>query len=92
MKRELAAFLGELAAVMPLVMIIDDMNWADPSTVELVSYLCRKPELKRLLMVCAYRPTEMSLAGHPFIQVKQELVRQRLCHENSFASPKTARR
>jgi tetratricopeptide (TPR) repeat protein len=84
MKRELAAFVGELTIIMPLMMVIDDMQWADASTVELISYLCRKPGLNRLLIICAYRPTEMSLAGHPFIPVKQELMKQRICREISM--------
>jgi tetratricopeptide (TPR) repeat protein len=83
MKRELTAFLGDLAEITPLLLVIDDMHWADASTVELISYLCRKPELKRLLIMCAYRPTEMSLARHPFIQVKQELVKEHLCRDIS---------
>jgi hypothetical protein len=84
MKRELTAFLGELTAITPLMMVIDDMHWADASTVELIAYLCRKSELTRLLIICAYRSTEMSLASHPFIPVKQELMKQRICREISL--------
>jgi AAA ATPase domain len=84
MKRELAAFVSELTAAMPLMMVIDDLQWADASTVELIAYLCRKPELQSLLIICAYRPTEMSLARHPFIPVKQEVMKQRICREISM--------
>ena len=83
MKRELAAFLGELTTVTPVLLVVDDMHWADASTAELIAYLCRKPELKRLLILCAYRPTEMSLASHPFIPLKQALAKERLCRDIS---------
>jgi len=85
MKRELAAFLSDLTEVMPLMLLIDDMHWADASTAELIAYLCRKPELKRLLIICAYRPTEMSLASHPFMPLKQELAKERLCRDISLS-------
>jgi tetratricopeptide (TPR) repeat protein len=81
MRRELAAFLGELTKLTPVLLIIDDMHWADASTAELVAYLCRKPELQRLLIICAYRPAEMSLARHPFLPLKQELAKEHLCRD-----------
>ncbi|MCP5118816.1 MAG: ATP-binding protein, partial [bacterium] len=76
MKRELAAYLAELTRNVPLALFIDDLQWADASTVELLAYLCGKEDVARLLIVVAYRPTEMSLARHPFVAVKQELVKQ----------------
>jgi hypothetical protein len=42
MKREFAGFLTELAADAPLALIIDDLDWADPSTIELLAYLDRE--------------------------------------------------
>ena len=39
--------------------------------------------MQRLLIICAYRPAEMSLARHPFLPVKQELAKEHLCREIS---------
>ncbi|GID32014.1 ATP-binding protein [Paractinoplanes brasiliensis] len=40
----------------PLVLIIEDLHWADPSTLDLVRHLAQcRPEQRRLLLVCSYR-------------------------------------
>ena len=66
MRRELAFFLAELSCDAPLALIIDDVHWADTSTVELLAYLARREDLNGVVFLLAYRPTEMSLASHPF--------------------------
>jgi tetratricopeptide (TPR) repeat protein len=81
MKRELASFLAEISSDAPLALIIDDLHWADTSTIELLAYLAKREGLDGVVFFLAYRPTEMSLAGHPFIQIRQELVKRRVCRE-----------
>ena len=81
MKRELASFLAELSSDAPLAIIIDDVHWADTSTIELLAYLARREGLDGVVFLLAYRPTEMSLAGHPFVPIRQELVKRRVCRE-----------
>jgi len=81
MKRELAAFLQEVSRIQPLILFIDDLHWADASTTELLAYLSQRLAALRILVVMAYRPSEMILAQHPFIGVRQELQRQGLCRE-----------
>ena len=81
MKRELAAFVAHITAVSPLVVAIDDFHWADASTVEVLAYLLSKPDLGRLLLVCAHRQTEMTLSAHPFISVRHELMKRRILVE-----------
>jgi DNA-binding winged helix-turn-helix (wHTH) protein/tetratricopeptide (TPR) repeat protein len=81
MKRELAGFLQEVARIQPLVLFLDDLHWADASTTELLAYLSQRLAAFPILAVMAYRPSEMILAQHPFIHVKQELQKQSLCRE-----------
>jgi DNA-binding winged helix-turn-helix (wHTH) protein/tetratricopeptide (TPR) repeat protein len=81
MKRELAAFFEEIARVQPLVLFLDDLHWADASTADLLAYLSQRLAAVRLLIIVAYRPSEMILARHPFITVRQELQRRNLCRE-----------
>jgi tetratricopeptide (TPR) repeat protein len=81
LKRELFNFVAQLTAVKPLVIAIDDLHWADASTIEALAYLLTRPELKRVLIVCAYRQTEMALSAHPFVAIRHELVKRRTCLE-----------
>ena len=81
LKRELAAFFGELSNAVPVVLFLDDLHWADASTVEMLAYLARKMATARLLTIAAYRPSDMKITGHPFIALQQELQRQNLCRE-----------
>ncbi|MEO3857071.1 LuxR C-terminal-related transcriptional regulator [Acrocarpospora sp. B8E8] len=47
---------AQLAAAAPAVLILDDLHWADPGSIELLAYLLRRPlPSERVLLVCAYR-------------------------------------
>jgi tetratricopeptide (TPR) repeat protein len=81
LKRELFTFVKHITTVLPLVIAIDDLHWADTSTIELLAYLLTRHELSRLLIICAYRQTDMALSAHPFVSVRQELSRRRICVE-----------
>jgi predicted ATPase/predicted Ser/Thr protein kinase len=84
MKRELSAFLQEVSRVRPLILFFDDLHWADASTIDLLSYLGTKFDSMRLLMMVTYRPTELLLAKHPFLQVKLDLQARGACREMSL--------
>jgi predicted ATPase len=56
LKRELAAFFLEVARLQPLVLFLDDLHWADASTVDLLAYISSKCAAMRLLLVLSYRP------------------------------------
>jgi predicted ATPase len=81
MKRELANFLQEVARRCPLVLFFDDLHWADVSTIDLLSFLASKLDAMNLLVVVAYRPSDMLLAKHPFLQIKPDLQARGQCHE-----------
>jgi len=46
----------------PLVIFVDDLQWADNSSVELLKYLLEEPEIKYLFCIAAYRDNEISSA------------------------------
>jgi predicted ATPase len=81
MKRELSALLGELSRWQPQILFFDDLHWADVSTIDLLSYLGGKLAGMRVLIVLTYRPTDMQLARHPFLQLKPELQARGVCRE-----------
>jgi len=81
MKRELGAFLQEVSRTRPLIFFFDDLQWADVSTIELLTYLAGKFEAMHVLIVVAYRQSEMLLANHPFLSLKLDLQGRNLCRE-----------
>lgn len=81
MKREISTLLQKITALRPLVLFIDDMHWADASTVDLLAYLATKFEGLRLLVIASYRQSDLLLSKHPFLQVKQDLQSRGLCRE-----------
>jgi adenylate cyclase len=81
LKRELLAFLEEVSRLRPLVLFLDDVHWADASTVDLLAYLGARCTGLRLLVLLTYRPTELLLDQHPFVPVQLELQRQGACRE-----------
>ncbi|MGH9842779.1 MAG: protein kinase domain-containing protein [Blastocatellia bacterium] len=84
MKRELGALLEDLSRWQPQILFFDDLHWADVSTIDLLSYLAGKLATMRVLIILTYRPSDMQLARHPFLQLKPELQARGLCREVSL--------
>ncbi|MFI6516809.1 AAA family ATPase [Spirillospora sp. NPDC050679] len=63
--RTVRHLLEELAAPSGLVLILDDLHWADDATIELLDHLVRHPPRARVLIAVAYRPAQAAarLAG-----------------------------
>jgi predicted ATPase len=80
-KRELGLFLHEMSRRRPLVVFLDDVHWADPSSVDLLAYLGDGCAGWRLLLVLTYRPSDLLLSRHPFGPVQLELQGKGVCRE-----------
>jgi predicted ATPase len=78
---EIAEALEGLAGVRPLVLWLEDLHWSDASTLELLSFLARRQEPARLLVIGTYRPVEILGTGHPLSAMKQELQLHNYCEE-----------
>jgi len=81
MLREMAEAVEALTAESPMVLVLEDLHWSDYSTLDLISYLARRREPVRLMVIGTYRPVEVILNEHPLKGVKQELQAHRLCKE-----------
>lgn len=60
-----ATFLGRATQRAPIVLVLDDLHWADESSLRLLAFLVRRLPTARLLVVGTYRDTEFgdSAAG-----------------------------
>src|SRR4030095_7107942 len=81
MLREMAETIEAITNETPLLLALEDLHWSDFSTLDLVSYLARRPNPARLMLVGTYRPVEVILSEHPLKGVKQELQLHKLCDE-----------
>ena len=72
-----SALLDELADRAPLLLVLDDLHWADRATLHLLRHLVRAPRPVPLLIVGAYREAEVD-AGHPLTGLLADLRRDRL--------------
>jgi DNA-binding winged helix-turn-helix (wHTH) protein/predicted ATPase len=75
MLRELAEALEAFASDTPLLLMVEDIHWADVSTLGWLAYLARRTDPVRLFVVCTYRPLEVAAAPHPLSSLKTELER-----------------
>ena len=69
-----------LAAGQPLLLFIDDIQWADPDTVEWLHYLLRHNPSARILIMAAVRTGALSANG-PLLSLILELRRSGLLTE-----------
>ena len=81
MLREAAEALEAVAAERPLVLVLEDLHWADPSTVDLLAWLARRTTPARLLVVGTYRPADALAGGAPIGEVGAELRLRGLASE-----------
>jgi DNA-binding winged helix-turn-helix (wHTH) protein len=58
MLREMVEALEALAGEMPLLLVLEDVHWSDPSTLDLLLWIGQRSEAARLLIVATYRPVE----------------------------------
>lgn len=71
-----AALFARLSADRPLVLVLEDLHWADRSTRDLIGFLVRSARLPRVLILGTYRSDELH-RGHPLRPFLAELDRVR---------------
>src|SRR5262249_11974600 len=77
MLRELAEAIEALTTDQPLILVVEDLHWSDPSTVALVSMLAQRPEPARFLLLGTFRDTETEAAPVP----RRAAVREPRAHD-----------
>ncbi len=66
--------LTELAAVAPVLLVFEDLHWADASTRDLVTFLSRMLHRERVALIGTYRTDDLH-RRHPLRPVVAELIR-----------------
>lgn len=81
----ISRFFYLLSRQRPLVLVLDDLQWASPTTLQLFHYLARGARGARILLVGTYRPEDIlpgaSGGRHPLREVLQRMGREHLHEE-----------
>ena len=70
-------FLKNASKAQPIVIVVDDLHWADKSSLLLLQFIARETRSSRLLIVGTYRDIEVG-RQHPLSQTLAELNREQL--------------
>ena len=73
--RDYVGALKKVADKQPVLIFIDDLHWSDPGSVKLLSLLARNISSLRVLIIVAYRPSDIAVEGHPLHDLIDELLR-----------------
>ena len=71
--------LKSVAAEQPLLILLEDLHWADPATLDLLRYLSRTLAGEAALLIATYRDDEIG-RDHPLVPVLPALVREGRVH------------
>jgi class 3 adenylate cyclase/tetratricopeptide (TPR) repeat protein len=67
--------LGEMSVAAPVVLVLDDVHWADKPTLLLLRHVLRAAVPLRLLVIATYRDTDLD-RSHPLSDVLADLRRE----------------
>ncbi|HLZ66677.1 MAG TPA: AAA family ATPase [Aliidongia sp.] len=90
MMREVCCLFEALATKRPLVLILEDLHWADFATIDFLSALCRRRSSAKLLLIATYRPEDLTAARHPLKRMTHDLALRKFCSEIELAPLSTA--
>ena len=71
---KIANILSQYASQRTLILVIDDLHWADRSSLLLLSHLCRKMSQQAMLVIGTYRDIEIT-RKHPLFESLGEINR-----------------
>jgi predicted ATPase len=68
----------ELTRVSPVLLVLEDLHWSDPASLDLLRDLSRRARRMRMMMVITYRTDDLD-RSNPFYQRLPVLVRETEC-------------
>ncbi len=76
-------FLERASHMQPLLFVLEDVHWADESTLLLLQHLAERLATMPVLLIATYRDVELDV-DRPLARRLEELVRRRLAHRVSL--------
>ena len=69
------ALLAAMSQTFPVLLLIDDLHWADKPTLSLLRHIVRGSDPAALCLIGTYRESEL-VAGHPLCELLADLRRE----------------
>jgi len=77
---EICEALEALSQADTLLLVFEDIHWADSSTLDLIAALARRRSRTRLMLLCSFRPSDID-NQHPLRVLEQDLRTSRRSEE-----------
>lgn len=75
--RAVVGFVGAVAQVVPVAIMLDDLHWSDSASLDLLVHLVRQTRGQRVFLLGTYRDVEVD-RRHPLQAVLRDLMREQL--------------
>jgi DNA-binding response OmpR family regulator len=85
MLREIREGLDRLNLEGPRLWVFEDVQWVDPSTVDLISAIARGRTTAKAMVIMTERSVETAAPSHPLRKLMSELLTHHLCREIALA-------
>jgi DNA-binding winged helix-turn-helix (wHTH) protein len=81
MLREMGDALGALSLDAPLLLILEDLHWADRPTLDLLRHLCHRVETQRVLVLATVRHEDIQIPNHGLKNCIADMKARQSCDE-----------
>jgi DNA-binding winged helix-turn-helix (wHTH) protein/tetratricopeptide (TPR) repeat protein len=81
MVREICEAFEALTFESPVILILEDLHWVDPSTLDVISAVARRRGPAKLFILGTYRPADVVIFQSPLKGLKHDLLVHQLCEE-----------
>ena len=68
-------FYASLASIQPIVVVLEDLQWADETSLELLRFIGRQASSHRILLLVTYRDNEITV-NHPLYRLVPLILRE----------------
>ncbi|MGR9438645.1 AAA family ATPase (plasmid) [Rhizobium leguminosarum] len=82
---EACCLFDELTLERPLLLVLEDLHWADFATIDFISALSRRRTAARLMLIGTRRLADLKTVPHPLTQVTRDLALRKYCVEMNLA-------
>jgi DNA-binding winged helix-turn-helix (wHTH) protein len=81
MLREICELLEALATRQPLILILEDLHWADHASLDVIAALAQRPYPAKFLLLATYRPEDPATGRLPVKALAHELLVRKTARE-----------